>query len=158
MKKLSEIMAEKAQKKEQRRAEREAKDLELDGAAIANQLSRSTFPVTLAPVSDLIRSFASEEGRERFRSRFSSKHRKLMESIETQIDDAWLNKSAEFIDSIPVSRKNDARRIGWNEWVEYGAAVGWSEDDVVSTIRLVFVLSAQIAQGKAEQIRARNRA
>ncbi len=157
MKKLSEMLAEKAKKKDQRRAEREAQGIEQDGGLLTSQISRSTFPVVLPPIVDLIRSFASDEGRERFRARFSPKHRKLMESIDGKIDDAWLNRAAEFLETVPAGRGVDARRVTWQEWVDYGAAAGWPETDVVGTLQLVFVLSAQIANGKAEQFRARSR-
>lgn len=158
MKKLSEIMAAKALKKEQRRAEMEAQGTEQDGAVLTSQIARSTFPVVLPPIAELVRSFASDEGRERFRSRFTPKQKKLLDSIEGQIDDAWLIRAADFLVSIPAGRGVDARRITWKEWIEFGAAFGWPENDVLGTLRLVFVLSAQTAQSKAQDILARNRA
>lgn len=158
MKKVSEMLAAKALKKEQRRAEREAQGTEQDGGVLTSKIARSTFAVVLPPIAELVRSFASEEGRQRFRARFSAKQKKLLDSIDGQIDDAWLERAADFLTSIPAGRGMDARRITWAEWTEFGAAFGFPEDDVVRTLQLVFVLSAQTAQAKAEQIAARNRA
>ena len=154
---MSEILAERSLQKEQRKAMREAQGTEQDGGVLTSQIARSTFPVVLPPIADLMRSFASDDGRERFRARFTAKQKKLLDSIEGQIDDAWLNKAADFLNTIPAGRAVDARRVTWKEWIEFGAAFGWPENDVLGTLRLVFVLSAQTAQSKAMDIAARNR-
>jgi hypothetical protein len=144
VKKLSEIMAEKAAKKEQRRAEIEAKKVEQKGAAIVAQIARLPGRVPAFAVERLIRSFASVEGRQKVRAGLSKSHVGMLDSIEAQIDDAWLERAADLLRSVPDSQQGDVRFISDKQWLQYGAAVGMPESDLVSVLGLLFIFGGNV--------------
>ncbi|MFZ3481711.1 hypothetical protein [Sphingomonas sp. 3-13AW] len=146
VKKLSEIMAEKSLKKELRRAEAEARKIEQDAGLLIDRLSRLPVRVPAYAIEQMIRAFASPEGRQQLRTKIAKSQVRLLDSIENKIDDVWLGSAADLLKAIPQEDLRDVRFITAKQWFELAAGVGMRQLDLFNVLTLVYVFGGNVTE------------